>query len=47
MYTRASSEKMKKKVLRSFMTAGSKLRILIATAAFSMGIDCPDIQGCT
>ena len=44
MYTRASSEDMKEKVLTSFMTAGSKLRVVVATTAFSMGIDCPDIQ---
>ena len=44
MYTRASSNDMKKKVLSSFMTAAGKLRIVIATAAFSMGIDCPDIS---
>ena len=44
MYIRASSEEMKKKVLASFMTAGSKLRIVMATTAFSMGVDCPDIQ---
>jgi len=44
MYTRASSENMKRKILTSFMTAGSKLRILIATTAFSMGVDCPDIR---
>ena len=43
MYTRASSIDMKKKVLASFVTTDSKLRIIIATAAFSMGIDCPDI----
>ena len=37
MYTRASSEKMKEKVMKSFITAGSKLKILIAAIAFSMG----------
>jgi len=26
------------------MTAGSKLRILIATTAFSLGVDFPDIR---
>ena len=44
MYSRSSSDGMKKKVLRSFKTSSSKLRIVIATTAFSMGIDCPDIQ---
>jgi len=44
MYARAISEGMKKKVLASFMTTDSKLRIVIATTAFSMGIDCPDIR---
>ena len=44
MYTRASSSEMKKKVLASFMTSAGKLRIVIATTAFSMGIDCPDIS---
>jgi len=44
MYTRASSDDMKKKILVSFMTEGGKLRLLIATSAFSMGVDCPDIQ---
>jgi len=37
MYTRASSENMKEKVRKSFITAGSKLRILIAAIAFGMG----------
>ena len=43
MYTRASSNDMKKKVLLSFMAVNGTLRIVIATTAFSMGIDCPDI----
>jgi len=43
MYTSALFEGHKKQVLTSFMTAGSKLRIVAATTAFSMGIDCPDI----
>lgn len=39
MFTRPTSESMKKKILSLFQTAGSKLRILFATTAFSMGID--------
>ena len=44
MYTRACSDEMKAKVLDSFMKTDGKLRIVIATATFSMGVDCPDIQ---
>ncbi len=44
MYTRASLAEMNEEVMSSFKTAGSKLRIVIATVAFSMGVDCPDIR---
>jgi len=44
MYTRASTDSMKKAVLSAFTQPGSTLRIVIATTAFSMGIDCPDIH---
>ena len=43
MYTRALSDEMKKKILESFKTEDGKLRLLIATSAFSMGVDYPDI----
>ena len=43
MYTRSLTE-MKEKVLCSFTKVGSRLRLVIATTAFGMGIDCPDIQ---
>ena len=44
MYTRASTVAMKQAVLSVFTKQGSKLRIVIATTAFSMGIDCPDVH---
>jgi len=44
MYTRASVRSMKEKILKSFASLNSKLRVVIATTAFSMGIDCPDIR---
>lgn len=43
MYTRACSDEMRKKVLSSFMQPDGKLRLVVATMAFSMGVDCPDI----
>ena len=44
MYTRAMSDGIKKKVLESFMKDGGRLRLVIATSAFSMRVDCPDIH---
>ena len=43
MFTRASTKEMKDKVLKSFINKDSKLRLVVATTAFSMGIDCPNI----
>ena len=40
MYTWACLPHMQEKVLSSFSTAGSKLRLVVATTAFNMGIDC-------
>ena len=44
MCTRASSDEMKEKILELFKTEGGKLRLLMATSTFSMGVDCPDIS---
>ena len=44
IFTRASTVEMKEKILSSFCLVNSKLRILIATTAFGMGIDCLDIR---
>ena len=44
MYTRISTKGMNEKVLTSFLVPSGLLRVLIATAAFSMGIDCQDIH---
>ena len=44
MYHSAATEKAKGNILRTFCTDTSKLRILIATTAFGLGVDCPDIR---
>lgn len=44
MYNRSCTQEMKTKVLSSFKATGSKLRVVIATTAFSLGVDCPDIS---
>ena len=43
MFTRASTKEMKEKVLKSLIHVHSKLRLVVATTAFSMSIDFPNI----
>ena len=44
MYTRVATPEKKDELLKAFCTIGGKLRLIIATTAFGLGIDCPDIQ---
>ena len=44
MYHRAMPVDLKEKVLQSFITVGGNLRMIFATSAFGLGIDCPDIR---
>lgn len=44
VYTRVSTVPMREKVLNSFTKPDSTLRLLIATTAFGMGVDCQDIR---
>lgn len=44
MYTRASTTEMKQMVMSLFSRTDTILRLVIATTAFSMGIDCPDVH---
>ena len=43
IYTHASLTEMKEKILCWFSKVSSRLRLVIAPTAFSMGINCPDI----
>ena len=44
MYTRVLTNQKKEQILLSFCTSGSKLRLIIATSAFGLGVDIPDIR---
>ena len=44
MYTSVSDDKHKQEMITQFTKPGSQLRIIIATIAFGLGVDCPDIQ---
>ena len=44
MYTSASTLEMKEKVLFSMCDPAGKLRVILATRAFGMGVDCHNIR---
>lgn len=44
MFTRVSTKEKKAEVVKSFAEVGENLRVVIATSAFGMGIDCADIR---
>ena len=44
MFTRVLSSEKKEYVIHSFSEVGGTLRVVIATTAFGMGVDCPDIR---
>ena len=43
MYTRAATIIKKEEVLTAFRNPNGTLRIVLATTAFEMGVDCSDI----
>ena len=43
LFTTASTPEMREMVLAEFYKQDTKLRLVIATSAFGLGVDCPDI----
>ena len=43
MYTHCTDQSVKDKILQQFTSSSTLPRVVIATIAFGMGIDCPDV----
>ena len=44
MFTAGSTPFMRERILEEFCKYSTKLRLIIATSAFGLGVDCPDIK---
>ena len=44
MYTSITDDEVKSQIVTSFSDPGAPLRVVCATSAYGMGVDCPDIR---
>ena len=42
MFTAGSTSVMRQRILEQFSKKKTKLRVILATSAFGLGVDCPD-----